>query len=164
MLKCFKNFKGRCMWGKKTSYISMIKAYSEICAIYTVNQSCSVPHFPHFFKCFFLLISKCLMAASSGKYLSSLDWINEICCSLSAQFVIQSPLGIKTNPVSWCVSTLVSQCLLTMDRFERCYFKRKPVLLNVEPSSWGSLFCHIGVRFPSVASLCNRWPIKWAWV
>lgn len=117
-----------------------------------------------FLQVFFLLISKCLIAASSGKYLSSLDWINEICCSLSAQFVIQSPLGIKTNPVSWCVSTLVSQCLLTMDRFERCYFKRKPVLLNVEPSSWGSLFCHIGVRFPSVASLCNRWPIKWAWV
>lgn len=108
-----------------------------------------------FLQVFFLLISKCLMAASSGKYLSSLDWINEICCSLSAQFVIQSPLGIKTNPVSWCVSTLVSQCLLTMDRFERCYFKRKPVLLNVEPSSWGSLFCHIGVRFPSVASLCS---------
>lgn len=108
-----------------------------------------------FLQVFFLLISKCLIAASSGKYLSSLDWINEICCSLSAQFVIQSPLGIKTNPVSWCVSTLVSQCLLTMDRFERCYFKRKPVLLNVEPSSWGSLFCHIGVRFPSVASLCS---------
>lgn len=108
-----------------------------------------------FLQVFFLLISKCLIAASSGKYLSSLDWINEICWSLSAQFVIQSPLGIKTNPVSWCVSTLVSQCLLTMDRFERCYFKRKPVLLNVEPSSWGSLFCHIGVRFPSVASLCS---------
>lgn len=121
----------------------MIKADPQICAIYSINQSCSEHRTLLVSLRTVLWMSKYLIAAGSGKYYAfELTWLKSMKAAGSYQWdlLFKGPLGIKANPDSCCVRTLVRQCLLCAGRagmLNRAGFFSQ---INVEPCPRASFF------------------------
>lgn len=96
-------------------------------------------------------MDKCLIAAGLGKYYTfeftwlSLDWINEICCSLSVRSAVQSSIRNKSKSrLPLCED--IGQCRQGWDVEQGWFFSQ----INVEPCPWASLF-----------SVAQMWGFVW---